>query len=66
MRKMVSNTIYLCTDEGWLYVAAIMDIYARKVVCISMNERMTEEFVINALNDVYQRSGKSTGVILFR
>jgi len=62
--KMVSDITYLWTDEGWLYIAAVMDLCGQKIVGLSMNQRMTKELVINALNDAYQRSGKPTGVIL--
>lgn len=62
--KMVSDITYLWTDEGWLYIAGIMDLCGQKIVGLSMSERMTKELVINALNDAYQRSGKPTGVIL--
>lgn len=62
--KMVSDITYLWTDEGWLYIAGIMDLCGQKIVGLSMSERMTKELVINALNDAYQRAGKPTGVIL--
>lgn len=62
--KMVSDITYLWTDEGWLYIAGIMDLCGQKIVGLSMSERMTKELVINALNDAYQRVGKPTGVIL--
>ncbi len=62
--KMVSDITYLWTDEGWLYIAGIMDLCGQKLVGLSMSERMTKELVINALNDAYQRAGRPTGVIL--
>jgi putative transposase len=62
--KMVSDITYLWTDEGWLYIAVVMDLCGQKIVGLSMNERMTKEPVINALNDAYQRAGKPAGVIL--
>ena len=62
--KMVSDITYLWTDEGWLYIAAIMDLCGQKIVGLSMSERMTKELVINALNYGYQRVGRPTGVIL--
>lgn len=62
--KMVSDITYLWTDEGWLYIAGIMDLCGQKIIGLSMSERMTKELVINALIDAYQRAGKPTGVIL--
>lgn len=41
-QKMVSDITYLWTEEGWLYVAAVMDLYGRKIVGLSMSERMTK------------------------
>ena len=62
--KMVSDITYIWTNEGWLYVAAIMDLCGQKIVGLSMSERMTKELVINALNDAYKRAQRPTGVIL--
>lgn len=63
-QKMVSDITYLWTDEGWLYIAGVMDLCGQKIVGLSMSERMTKELVINALNDAYRRSGKPSGVLL--
>lgn len=62
--KMVSDITYLWTEEGWLYVAAIMDLCGQKIIGLSMSERMTKDLVINALNDAYRRAGKPKGTIL--
>ncbi len=62
-QKMVSDITYLWTDEGWLYVAAVMDLYGQIIVGLSMSERMTKELVINALEGVWLRSGRSSGVL---
>ncbi len=62
--KMVSDITYLWTDEGWLYLAGVMDLCGQKIVGLSMSERMTKDLVINALNDAYNRSGKPSGVII--
>lgn len=37
--KMVSGITYLWTDEGWLYIAGIMDLCGQKIVGLSMSER---------------------------
>lgn len=44
----VSDITYIRTDEGWLYLAAFIDLYSRKVVGWSMSERMTADLVVNA------------------
>ena len=40
---------YLPTQEGWLYLAVVMDLYTRMIVGWSMSERMTKELALNAL-----------------
>ena len=42
-QKMVSDITYIPTDEGWLYLAGVMDLCRDKIVGISMDERMTKE-----------------------
>jgi transposase InsO family protein len=44
----VSDITYLRTEEGWLYLAAFIDLFSRKVVGWSMSERMTADLVVNA------------------
>lgn len=63
-QKMVSDITYLWTDEGWLYIAAVMDLYGQKIVGLSMSERMNKELVINALKGAWWRSGRPSGVLL--
>ena len=40
---------YIPTDEGWLYVAVLIDLYSRAVVGWAMSERMTAPLVNDAL-----------------
>lgn len=40
---------YVWTQEGWLYLAVVIDLYSRKVVGWSMNKRMTSTLVCDAL-----------------
>jgi putative transposase len=63
-QKMVSDITYLWTDEGWLYIAGVMDLCGQKIVGLSMSDRMTKELVINALNSAYLRGGRSSGVLI--
>lgn len=63
-QKMVSDITYIPTEEGWLYLAGIMDLCGQKIVGISMDSRMTKELVINALNDAVNHSGNVKGCIL--
>lgn len=63
-QKMVSDITYLWTDEGWLYIAGVMDLCGQKIVGLSMSARMTKELVIAALECAYQRSGRAAGVLI--
>lgn len=45
----VGDITYIWTAEGWLYLATVIDLYSRRVVGWSMNERMTTDLVNEAL-----------------
>lgn len=62
--KMVSDITYIPTEEGWLYLAAVMDLCGRKIVGASMDGRMTKELCMAALKDALNRSGEVNGCIL--
>jgi len=47
--KWVSDITYCWTDEGWLYLAVVMDLYSRAIVGWSMSRRMTQHLVCDAL-----------------
>ena len=63
-QKMVSDITYIPTDEGWLYLAGVMDLCGDKIVGISMDRRMTKELVISALKDAICRTKATEGCIL--
>jgi putative transposase len=48
-QKRVSDITYLWTDEGWLYLAVIIDLFSRLVVGWAFSERMTAQLVCEAL-----------------
>lgn len=45
-----SDITYIWTAEGWLYLAAVKDLYTKQVVGYSLNDRMTAQLICNALN----------------
>jgi transposase InsO family protein len=47
--KWLTDITYIPTREGWLYLAAILDLYARRIVGWAMEERMTAALTISAL-----------------
>jgi putative transposase len=48
-KKWVSDITFVSTQEGWLYVAAIVDLFSRRVVGLAMSERMTTDLILAAL-----------------
>jgi len=40
---------YIWTQEGWLYLAVVLDLYSRRVVGWSMSSRMSSQLVCDAL-----------------
>jgi transposase InsO family protein len=51
----VTDITYIPTDEGWLYLASVMDLYSRKIVGFHMDERMTKTLVMKALGRSYNQ-----------
>lgn len=49
-RKWLADLTYVPTDEGWLYVALVLDLYARKLVGWAMSETMPQELTLCALD----------------
>ena len=45
----VGDITYIWTDEGWLYLAVILDLFSRKVVGWSMSSRISRKPAIDAL-----------------
>jgi len=45
----VADITYIQTGEGWLYLAAILDLYRRKIVGWAMSEHIDTTLVLNAL-----------------
>lgn len=63
-KKWVSDITYLWTDEGWLYLAGILDLYDGAVVGWSMDSRMNKSLVINALTEACRRRNPKPGLLL--
>ena len=47
--KWLADITYIDTREGWLYLAAVMDVYSRRIVGWSMQTRLKTELVEDAL-----------------
>ncbi len=57
-RKWIADFTYIWTAEGWLYVAAVVDLFSRRVVGWSMSAAMTAQLVTDALVIAIWRRGK--------
>jgi putative transposase len=57
-RKWVAGFTYLWTAEGWLYVAAVIALFSRRVVGWAMKAEMTAQLVIDALAMAIWRRGR--------
>ncbi len=58
-----SDITYIHTDEGWLYLATVIDLYNRKIVGWSMGTRLVTELVEKALVMAIHRNNPPKGVI---
>lgn len=48
-RKWLADLSYVRTDEGWLYLALVLDLFARKIVGWAMSDSMPQDLTIEAL-----------------
>jgi transposase InsO family protein len=61
--KWVADITYIATNEGWLYLACILDLFSRKIVGWAMKATMTTTLVLEAL-DMALRQRKPTVKLL--
>jgi len=55
-----ADVAYIWTQEGWLYLAVVIDLYSRKIVGWSMSSRMKAQLVCDALQmAIWQRQPKA-------
>jgi putative transposase len=62
-QKWVADFTYIWTAEGWLYLAAVIDLFSRRVVGWSMKADMTAQLVTDALMMAIWRRGKPDAVL---
>lgn len=61
--KWVGDITYIPTDEGWLYLAVVEDLFHRKVIGWSFNHRITKELTISALKQAIGKELPGSGLI---
>ena len=62
-RAWVGDITYIWTSEGWLYLAAVMDLFSRQIVGWSLQSRMTKQLVSDALLMAIWRRRPRPGMI---
>ena len=61
--KYVGDITYIPTNEGWLYLATVLDLYSRKIVGWSMDDTMKVSLVNDALNMALTSRNPPKGLI---
>ena len=61
--KWVGDITYISTSEGWLYLAAVEDLYHKKIVGWALDSRMTKDLTIRALDQAISRGRPSKSLI---
>jgi putative transposase len=57
-QRWVADFTYIWTAEGWLFFAAVLDLFSRRVVGWSMHDQMKAQLVTDALTMALWRRGK--------
>ncbi len=62
-RKWAADITHIPTDEGWLYLAGVIDLCSRKIVGWSMADHMRTDLVADALRMAVTRRGPAPGLL---
>jgi putative transposase len=62
-QKWLCEITYIPTDEGWMYLAGVLDCYSRKIVGWSMDDRMPAELVSDAFTMAIDRRKPAKGLL---
>lgn len=58
-----ADITYIPTQKGWLYLAAVEDLYSRKIVGSSMSDRIDSRLVVDALQMAIHRELPKAGLV---
>jgi putative transposase len=59
----VADISYIATDEGWLYLATLMDLFSRRIVGWQMADHLKSELTCDALHMAIKRRAPAQGLI---
>jgi transposase InsO family protein len=62
-QKWLADLTYISTLEGWLYLAAILDLYTRRIVGWAMSDRMTSDLTVAALDMALLQRQPDAGLV---
>lgn len=62
-KKWVGDITYIPTTQGWLYLAAVLDLYSRRIVGWALDQTMTTDLVRTALEMALGRRQPTTGLL---
>ncbi|WP_282450338.1 IS3 family transposase [Microbulbifer sp. CAU 1566] len=62
--RWTSDITYIWVRDRWLYLAAVMDLYSRRIVGWALDTQMTEELTQRALKMALEQRGSKPGLIV--
>ena len=62
-KKWVADITYIPTEEGWLYLAGVMDLFSRRIVGWSMSDRIDAALVVSALDMALTHRRPGSGLL---
>lgn len=62
-RVWLADITYIWTEQGWLYLAAVLDLYTRKVVGWAMAEHLGQDLALAALDMAIRRQQPAPGLV---
>lgn len=62
-QKWCGDSTYIWTEEGWLYVAGIIDLYAKDCVGLAFSSKHTQELMLEALRNAVKKYRPDKGLL---
>lgn len=62
-RKWATDITYIATEEGWLYLAGVMDLCSRKIVGLAMGDRLEASLAVEALKMAIAHRKPKAGLV---
>ena len=62
-KKWAADITYIPTEQGWLYLAAVMDLYSRRIIGWAMSEHIDSALVMSALQMAISQRKPQTGLL---